>query len=251
MNSLLPKMQAFPAESIQSILPELQTYILDRIPQFCRLNKTTVAGKYHLDKMSQKSITKDEFVRYIETYEPKKFFIITNYSIIEGINDMDDYDYKEYDLKKYPSFFIFTTHSSFGCTLTEILDKIKGEISYDIITQNIYKHFRTECTNLKEILAYKIINLCKISPLLKSSYDITTISNSIINNLALAAHNIMLGKDLKITIRDLSMMIHRLLFDQDGNYNGDKNYITQFALILDQHYHETLSNLRTFIVNYK
>ena len=47
---------------------ELQTRILDEIPQFTRLSKTHAAGKNYLDIISRKNITREEFIRYVEIY---------------------------------------------------------------------------------------------------------------------------------------------------------------------------------------
>lgn len=138
---------------ITSLPLELQNKILNEIPQFTRLSKNVVAGKYHLNSLSFKEITREELKKYVRTIRPDKWFeyyfeddkfIIKEYYFKFGV-----YELVIHNVHNYQNLIIISIDNN----KVLLSFDINNSCNYDLFTvYNIYKHFRKESTNINKIL---------------------------------------------------------------------------------------------------
>lgn len=131
---------------------ELQSKILDEIPQFTRLSKNTVAGKFYLESLHSKSITFRELDGYMKLCKPDRLF--------RYYKDKNEFTV----LESYFQFgFYQTTYHNFYYENDNIIVNVTNKsannhpihlLKYDIYTiYNIYKLLRKEYINLDKVLS--------------------------------------------------------------------------------------------------
>jgi len=136
---------------IKYLPSELQSKILDEIPQFTRLSKTIVAGKIHLESLHSKSITRHELNKYLNTSNVIRYFCYykddNNFTILEK-----SYQYVGYQTI-YHDFFHHNNINSMHVTKNANKDYPIHMLKYDIYTvYNIYKLLRKEYVNLDKVI---------------------------------------------------------------------------------------------------
>lgn len=193
---------------------ELQSKILDEIPEFTRLSKNYVAGKIHLESLFSKSISSDEFDKYIKAHNPDKYFFYhCEKSIDRNIFTI------------FENFFEFgvyrTIHHNFYYNNEDITIHLTNNwdhnynysmniVRFDLQTvYNIYKYYRKEYINInKVILNYFKDNLIKY----QTNNDFT---NKIIQTNYLYSNKLNIngiGRLSVLTTRLSHMINNNLLF---------------------------------------
>jgi hypothetical protein len=141
---------------------ELQQHILEEIPEYTRLSHNIVSGQNYLN--CYKDITRNEFLNYLNEYNPQQFFIyvdnINQYNIIHGT-------FLQSTRHKYTTtIYTINYHSpdtpimkqTYSYSFEHYLHLPNTKISFDLITsQHIYL-LRRECKaiNVKNYLNYQI-----------------------------------------------------------------------------------------------
>lgn len=243
---------------------ELQTHILDEIPQFTRLSKTHVAGKNYLDYLSKKNITKAEFIRYIQTYKPNKSFIFiredNSYSIVELILRDRNYESIKYHFIYKMDNFEFYRISSLNMNvyvLGKYLSDLKcDEVTFDVVTSyNIYTKFRTECLDCRVILFDKFVEFSSRFRTLIGNYpelmiaNISTITENIIIYLVVTCNNTMIDNEYPMFPSHILSYIvnHRLSFDETGIYNGDRIGLLKLSNLSERDYSVNLNKIFEYL----
>lgn len=230
----LPKTHAFPVESVTLILPiELQNKILDEISQFTRLSPTVIAGKNHFDDLCRKYITKEEFIKYIEKYFPKRFCIFherqNEYVTYEAKLIDNKYNIIRYIIDHQVNIYLFPSENLGNYLLSQLFNLINNlhdNLLFDVATVfDIYQKLRTECKNYKAILTEKVIKL-------SSNYRELSLTNfnkyTIINNIKLYLYmsyslGIISNCDILSLFFDaVKLVVKYLEFDYNSNcINGE------------------------------
>lgn len=240
---------------------ELQTRILDEIPQFTRLSKTRVAGKNYLDHLSKKNIIKTEFIRYILIYKPRYFYIFKKYSykyyiyrVTLSLHLIPTYYINTYIVAQNSTEILFDTEeyvdNSFVDGVIGLINKLKGNVFYDITTTiDIYQKFRTECINCKAILLEKINRFtCNYRNIIEPYPDLVGDISTILTNIKIYLY--IACNDNSIDDHQSSLLLHiinMLKFDYNGNYNGARITLLDFASILYTCYPTKLTNVLALV----
>ena len=142
---------------IRKLPLEIQSLIRDDMP-FCRLSKNHFCGKNQLLQLSQKSISQNEFLRYVDQYQPNYFFMYheteTDYHVIEiTANDVGSYN-------------VVDNHLSNDMRLIRVPNIIKKKdlykimkypLEYDLVSTKAILQLRGEYIN-KQILISHLFN---------------------------------------------------------------------------------------------
>jgi hypothetical protein len=221
------------------LLPqELQSKILDEIPEFTRLSKNNVSGKNHLQSLYSKSISSDEFQKYIKNHKPDRYFYYYKYDnrfvIVEN-------------------FWEFGYYRSIGHYYNYCNDKItiqilninnddnhyykNGKVQYDLNTvYNIYKYYRKEYVDInKIILNYFNENLIKY----QTDDDFT---NKIIRSNYIYSNNLNINDQKRLSVLT-TRLSHMLKNDKSDTY---KEIISSF---IDNIYSGILPEIYSYIEN--
>lgn len=223
---------------------EIQTKILDEIPQFTRLSKDYVAGKNHLDQLSKKVITKEEFINYVNKFVPDRFCVFEQQHSIFRVYRMkkkdDLYTINDYCIFKNPTK-IRNEESEYveKFTIDEIIDLVnmmEGNLSYDTVTMsNIYHNFRRECKNYKQILYDKIYRFPNTLIGKMDVFPIKTIVKAIIIFVYIESNSHII---IKIDIGSNHFfvdMVESLRFNHHGIFDGNQNDITDLMKHVNNH----------------
>lgn len=216
---------------LKTIPGELQQHILDEIPQFTRLSKNDIAGKNHLDQISKKEITKEEFFRYIEEYKPSYFSIITENSFVIATRVNDQYAFDRFEIEIFPIYSVSRSSFYSPRSLDIFYNELKEKIFYDFITiNNIYRVFRKECKTIKSILTTSIVNLYNSYQFdIGNHPHISIINTNIVGWLTVAAHYEVITNSYPKLIQSISSIMDGLRFDENGNYCGSQSIIDNFT----------------------
>jgi len=231
-------MNDFTSNFILKLPVELQFKILNHIPQFTRLNKRVVAGKFHLNKLDPIPIHLNELRSFVNNNNPNRYLnyyinnniyiVFENYSSFGHYNTIYHYIYYNNDENNIK---IEVSDKWNNCI--NFMDEIKM-MSYDIVTAyNIYKINRKECNNMKDyILNYFDDNLEKYkndNPFFnKIIQTIYTYSNLI---------NINDPKRLSLLTTRLSTMLnfgyHDMVLSYLKNFDNNKSEIYEYITYLE------------------
>lgn len=214
---------------METLPVEIKNKILDEIPQFTRLNKTCVAGRNHLIELSKMSIRREEFICYINNFEPDLFCIFEYVNSVFRVYAI----YKKGKLYKITGCYIDVLTREIVSEEEEYIDnftildvvnlvkRMKGNLHYDVVTTcNIYHNFRIECKDYKKILYDRFAVIPKI--LIKNPH-ISIIGKALIT-FAYVDCNISINC---YSFEYLIEMIDRLHFDDNGIFNGDQDHLAQ------------------------
>lgn len=250
---------------METLPVEIQIKILDEIPQFTRLNKTCVAGKNHLPKISEEKISGKEFCRYIEEYTPSRCYIFfdTDYDfvVVELQLQFDKYLSDEYHFRYDNNELSLLKYSTKSFTIDDLLkyfNSVKnGIIFYDIATTiNIYEKLRKECHFYRTVLLDKFYDFTSGYHDLLEKYPAIDIphASTIINNIKIHLYticsSILINKDVNILhdrIGLLSFVLKQTRFDGDGYHKGDRIGILDSAAQFSVSYPKNLETITKFL----
>jgi len=226
-----------------NLLPkELQEHILDEIPQYTPLNTTTRSGRHYLPNLCQKSITVTEFLNYLQTVQPDKYFIYINEStqfiVLEGHFKFGHYELIAHHLDYKTLIITMVNH-------VLLQNYLNLSISFDLVTTaNIYQ--LRPCQDVTNYLNHQL-DLQLTRP-----FDNTL--TMIINNIKLAyyvvTNSMMLGETFKLAAFTipLKQSLYPLQFD-DNEYVGDDDDLDNFEEYLDVIYQNNIYKIINYINN--
>lgn len=236
---------------------ELRTRILDEVPQFTRLSKNNMAGKNHLNYLSQRNITKCEFTNYLKLNIPERIYIFEEYMDKYVIHDISNLDIKYY-LKRYiieqngNRILLDDEELVDTFSVDEIIDlinKMSDNLVYDLFNSiKIYQQQRKECINYKSILTDKLVNFTNQY---SSMSDISTVMNDIKIYLYVNCNyfNLINFSFLPITIDLLICAVKDLIFDTINEEQQVKLILLDRVLKLS--YPKNLSDLLSYLDDLK
>lgn len=221
------------------LLPtEIQDKILDEIPQFTRLSKNKIAGKYYLDYLSSKDITRKEYNRYLYYHKPNRCYqyIQDNdvYIIIESF-----YKYGLHHNVKHELYFI---NGIFNLKITNIvnhtqipLSYYKSNIKYDIVTTyNFYINYRKECKNPKKYILEQFNNNLP-------KYD-DHVLKSIVSHLYICSNVFIINDDRELSAMTMSLKPTINMFNFNTKYD-----LVQMLNIINDHTNVKLPKIYEYL----
>lgn len=231
---------------------ELQSKILDEIPEFTRLSKNDVAGKIYLESLFSKNISFDEFNKYIKIHKPDRYFY---YHYEKGIDHnifTISENFYEFGLYRtiYHNFYYNDKDNKITMYITHKWDHNYNysmkTVKFDLQTvYNIYKYYRKEYVNIdKVVLNYFNENLIKYQTNNTFINDIIQTNYFYSNKL-----NINDSKRLSVLTSRLSHMVNNSTLSHStiiNELNKDKisKYINNIKLEISPEIYKYIENLK-------
>ena len=226
---------------------EIQVHIRNELPSYAKLNKKEYSGINNLRYLCYKDISKNEFISYIQEYQPKYFPIFS----------MEENGYVIYDHIKNEGYYEIITHTvstdnksrievstdaSYSkdniINVDEIYDYIMSfdNIEYDIISiYNIISIMRKECRNIKSIITYMLNKHIRMDD---GNNDLEITLNKIKTCLYIVSCSEILKNrayGLRIFIVPLKISANKAEFTNKANYNPSSYYLEKYLkMIYDQ-----------------